>query len=119
MDEAGDIAAVVAAVAAVIAVVVLVVTMRRMTRTLDGLRDAVEEIRTETVPAVGDVREAVKQANHELERVDELLGTAESISVTVDSASRLAYLLFSNPVIKALALASGTSRAYRRFRRTD
>ena len=46
-----------------------------------------------------------------------ILGTAESISSTVDSASRLAYLTFSNPVIKALAFASGTSRAVRRFRR--
>ena len=30
---------------------------------------------------------------------------------------RLAYLLFSNPAIKAVALASGTGRAARRFRR--
>ena len=119
MDEAGDIAAVVAAAAAVIAVVILAITLRNMTRTLNALTDAVDEIRRETVPAVADVRDAVRQANHELERVDELLGTAESISVTVDSASRLAYLLFSNPVIKALALASGTSRAMRRFRRED
>ena len=46
-----------------------------------------------------------------------MLGTAESIGGTVDSASRLAYLLFSNPAIKAVALASGTGRAARRFRR--
>ena len=46
-----------------------------------------------------------------------MLGTAESIGGTVDSASRLAYLAFSNPVIKTMALASGTGRAARRFRR--
>ena len=53
----------------------------------------------------------------ELERVDILLGTAESISSTVDSASRLAYLAFSNPVIKAIAFASGMAGATRRMRR--
>jgi hypothetical protein len=66
---------------------------------------------------VNEMRQAVGQANVELERVDSLLGTAESISTTVDSASRLAYLAFSNPVIKALAFASGTTRAARYFRR--
>jgi hypothetical protein len=66
---------------------------------------------------VQEIRETVGSANIELERVDNLLGTAESISSTLDSASRLAYLTFSNPVIKALAFASGTGRAARRFRR--
>ena len=119
MDNAGDIAAVVAAAAAVIAVVLLAITLRSMTRTLDALRSSVDEIRSTTVPAVEDVRLTVRQANEELERIDDLLGTTESIAVTVDSASRLAYLLFSNPVIKALALATGTSRAWRRFRRPE
>jgi uncharacterized protein YoxC len=119
MDDAGNIAAVVAAVAAVVAVILLAITLRAMTRTLDELRASVDDIRRTTVPAVEDVRDAVRQANTELARVDDLLGTAESISVTLDAGSRLAYLLFSNPVIKALALASGTSRAYRRFRRVD
>ncbi len=61
--------------------------------------------------------DTVHAANYELDRVDDLLGTAESIGGTVDSASRLAYLAFSNPVIKGLAVASGTGRAARSFRR--
>jgi hypothetical protein len=44
------------------------------------------------------------------------LGAAESISSTVDSASRLAYETFSSPVIKVLAFGTGTRRAARRFR---
>ena len=64
-----------------------------------------------------ELGDTVRNANAELERVDGLLGTAESISGTVDSASRLLYLAFSNPVIKAMALASGTGRAARSFRR--
>ena len=59
----------------------------------------------------------MRAASVEIERVDSLLGTAESITGTVDSASRLAYLAFSNPVIKGLAVASGTGRAARSLRR--
>src|SRR5207253_2141204 len=68
-------------------------------------------------PRGGDRGAVAHGASVELERVDTLLGTAESISTTVDSASRLAYLTFSSPVIKALAFGAGTSRAVRRFRR--
>jgi Bacterial protein of unknown function (DUF948) len=116
---AGDWAAVAAAGAAVLAVVGLLVAMASLTRTLAALRITVDDLRRQTVPLIGDVQATVRQANAELERVDGLLGTAESISTTVDSASRLAYLAFSNPVIKALALGAGTSRAVKRFRRSN
>jgi hypothetical protein len=115
--DASDSAAVVVAVVSGIAVAVLIFAIVSLNRTLKQLRVAIEDVRRETIPAVHEMRVAIGTANVELERVDNLLGTAESISTTVDSASRLAYLAFSNPVIKALAFASGTSRAARRFRR--
>jgi hypothetical protein len=83
------------------------------------LRVSVEELRQETIPLVSDLRNTVGQANAELGRVDTLLNRAESISSTVDSASRLAYLAFSNPLIKALAFGAGTTRAARRLRRSS
>lgn len=113
----GDVAAIIVAVLAGIGLVGLLMMLRAATRTLAALRIAVDDLRRETVPLLADVHTAVRQANADLERVDTLLGTAESISTTVDSASRLAYLAFSNPVIKLLALASGTSRAARHLRR--
>ena len=115
--DTSDAAAVVVAVACGLAIAVLLVAVFALTRTMRELRGAIEELRRETLPVVSEMHQALGQANVELERVDNLLGTAESISTTVDSASRLAYLAFSNPVIKALAFASGTSRAARRFRR--
>jgi hypothetical protein len=66
---------------------------------------------------VANLQTTVRRANEDLERVDRVLESVESISVTVDSASRLAYLTFSNPVVKGLAFASGTARAVRRMRR--
>jgi hypothetical protein len=115
--DASDAAAVVVAVASALALAVLVGAVVSLTRTMRELRVAVDDLRRETLPVVADLRGTVAAANAELERVDELLGTAESVTATVDSASRLAYLALSNPVIKVLAFASGTGRAARRFRR--
>jgi uncharacterized protein YoxC len=115
--SATELAALIVAIASVVAVVLLGVALVSITRTLREVRKAVQLLHAETVPVVTELGDTVRAANAELERVDDLLGTAESISGTVDSASRLAYLAFSNPMIKALALASGTSRAARSFRR--
>jgi hypothetical protein len=101
----------------VVAVVLLGVALTSITKTLKEVRLAVALLRTEAVPVVTELGATVRNANGELERVGSLLGTAESIGGTVDSASRLAYLAFSNPVIKVLAVASGTSRAARSLRR--
>ena len=115
--SATELAALIMAIASVVAVVLLAVVLLSITKTLRAVRDTVVLLRTETVPVIADLGEAVRNANVEIDRVGGVLGTAESIGGTVDSASRLAYLAFSNPVIKGLALASGTSRAARRFRR--
>ena len=115
--SATDLAALIVAIASVVGVVLLAVTLAAITRTLRAVRDTVELVRTETVPVMQDLGEAVRSANVEIDRVGGVIGTAESIGGTVDSASRLAYLAMSNPVIKVLAVASGTTRAARRFRR--
>ena len=46
-------------------------------------------------------------AGAEVDRVDDLLDTAEAISATVDSASRLGYLAFRAPVIRVVAFGRG------------
>lgn len=115
--DATEIAAVVAAVACALLVVGLLFALSSLTRTLRILRTTVEDLRRETVPLVTDLRGTVAQANAELVRVDTVLQTAESISGTLDSASRLAYLAFSNPVIKAVAAGAGAARAARRLRK--
>ena len=116
--SAGDVAAIIMAVIAAVFVAFVCVALTSLNRTLRSLREAVEEMRRETLPVVTNIQGTVTQANSELQRVDGLLGTAESISVTLDSASRLAYLAFSNPLIKVMAFGAGTARAARRFRRT-
>lgn len=114
---AGEVAAIIAAVAGAILVVGLLFALASFTTTLRTIRTTVEELRRETVPLVADLRTTLEQANAELARVDGLLGTAESVGTTVDSASRLAYLALSNPVIKAMAFGAGARGAFHRMRR--
>ncbi|HVM53273.1 MAG TPA: DUF948 domain-containing protein [Acidimicrobiales bacterium] len=116
---ASELAAIIVAVASVLGVVVLVFALVALTRTLAMLRLSIEELRRETLPVIDELQRTVSQANADLERLDGLLDSATSVTNTVDSASQLAYLAFSNPVIKAIAFATGTGRAVRAFRRRD
>jgi len=115
--SAGDVAAIILAVVAAVLAAFLCVALVSITRTMRTLREAVEQLRRETVPVVTGLQTTVTRAGTELERVGTLLGRAESISTTLDSGSRLAYLAFSNPVIKFMAVGSGIGRATRRLRK--
>ena len=116
---ASDLAAIIVAVASIIGVAVLVVALIALPRTLSTLRMSIEELRRETLPVIDELQRTVTQANTDLERLDTLLDSATSVTNTVDSASHLAYLAFSNPIIKAIALASGTAKAAKALRRRD
>jgi hypothetical protein len=113
--SADDVAVLVAAgVAAVAALgsLVAVVLLGRRTRQLAQL---VADLQRETVPLLRQARVVVEEAATEMVRVGDVLGSAESVSATVDSASRLAYRAFANPVVKVLAFGTGTGAALRRL----
>jgi hypothetical protein len=57
----------------------------------------------------------VDQAANEMERVGAVLDSTESVHATVDSASRLAYRAFANPVVKVLAVRAGAATGIRRL----
>ncbi|MGO9455481.1 MAG: hypothetical protein ACLP62_00335 [Acidimicrobiales bacterium] len=109
------VAAVVACVAAAVAAgaaVVLVGQVRRLER-------GIEALRTEAVPLVHEARVAVDHASSEMARVEAVLEDTESVTATVDSASRLAQRAFASPVVKVLALRAGTVGGLRRLRQGD
>ncbi|MCB0963482.1 MAG: hypothetical protein KDA98_09310 [Acidimicrobiales bacterium] len=112
-----DLAVVVVTGCAIVAVVAILgvlawtlVALRRLTRTLTDLE-------REASPLVDELAASLAEANAELDRVDRLVGSAESISATVDATSKLAYRALSAPVIKTVAVTSGASRAARRMRK--
>lgn len=114
--SADDLAAVVVAASSVAAVVLLAVGVVALVRTLRALRQVTEVLATEAAPVLDDLRDTIEAANYEIVRLDGLVTTAESVTGTVDSASRLAYIAMANPVIKGVAFATGTARAARRLR---
>lgn len=119
-----DIGAAVGGGVGLLVALVLVWAVASLRRAVAGLEKAVhaanataEEVRTRTVPLLEDLKGLVGRSEQEMERMDGLLETAISVSQTIDSAAKLAYLAFSNPAIKLLAFGAGTSRAAARFRR--
>ena len=115
--SAADLAVVVVTGCAVLATLAVLFVLQRALVTLRHVRTTLDELTERAVPLVEDLGRSVAEANAELERVDRLLGSAESISATVDATSKLAYRALSAPVIKPVAVTSGASRAARRLRR--
>jgi hypothetical protein len=113
--SADDVAVLVAAILAFLAAagsLVGVAVLGRRTRELKRLLD---DLQRETVPLVRQARVVVEEAATEMVRVGDVLGSAESVSATVDSASRLAYRAFANPVVRVLAFGTGVGAALRRL----
>jgi len=113
----GDVAAVIVAVAVVIVAVGMVIVLYSASRTITTARRAVEDVHQAAVPLLADAHLAVRKATVDLERVDALLTTAESIAGTVDSATRLAHNAVGSPVVKVIATGAGVAKAWRRFKR--
>jgi hypothetical protein len=91
------------------ALVALVATVRR-------LRVTVERLQDETLEITRHMQDALLDAEHEVDRVDALLHAAEGVGGRIDGASRLVTRTVTNPVVKVLAIGSGTKQAVRRIR---
>ncbi|HET9771616.1 MAG TPA: hypothetical protein VFS16_12065 [Acidimicrobiia bacterium] len=103
------------AVAAVL-VVALAFLLAALTRTLRSLQAVVDDLNREAVPLLADLEGDARKASQGLDRVGDLVGAAESVTRRVDGASKLAYVTFSNPVVKVLAVGHGVSRVGRKLR---
>ena len=114
--SAVDLAAVLCAVLALVAAGALTLAAARMFRAAQGLADARERFDAEATPAVAELREIVASAGDEVERIDELLTVAGTIGDRVDAATEVTYRALTSPVIKGVALATGTRRVARRLR---
>jgi len=123
---AGELAVLMAAVLCCIGFAALVVVLMRVLDSLKALRGEVESLRAETRPllaelnsSTADAKAAMVEARHDLDRFDRVLGSAEAISGAVAGGSRVARAAFSAPVIKTVAIGTGTKRAVGRLRRKE
>jgi hypothetical protein len=118
-----DLAAVLVVLLAFGAFVVVLLAVQALLRSLRDLRRSLDQLHDETLPLLEELRSTVRDAGAEVERVDQLLEAAESISATVDSATRLSYLAFRAPILKVVAFFKGVGRflgrLFGRRRRAD
>lgn len=97
-------------VVGVVGLVVVAMAVQSLIATLRSLRETVDDLRRETLPAIAELRATVEAANGEIERVDRLLDTAEQVSARVDATSKLSWLVLRNPLVKLASLSVATDR---------
>ena len=73
--------------------------------TVRQLRVTVERLQSETLAITAAMQDALRDAEHEIDRVDALLTAAEGVGGRIDGASRLVTKTVTNPVVKVLALS--------------
>ncbi len=115
--SASDLALVVITGCSIVAVVAVLWALQRVLVAVRRINRTLAELEAQALPLIDEMAAALAEANEELARVDRLVGSAESISATMDATSKLAYRALSAPVIKTVAATTGASRAAKRLRR--
>lgn len=117
--RASDVVAIIAAVSVAVLVGALTVVLHSLVGTLRDLRAATTLFIEEAVPLVDEMRDAVRDAGREVDRIERLVTAAGGVTEAVDNAQRLAYRTLASPVVKAMAFGAGISRGARRLREGD
>ena len=69
-----------------------------------------ERLQDESIALGRRDADALRDAENEVDRVDALLTAAESVGDRIDGASRIVSKTVTNPVVKVLAIGTGTKR---------
>ncbi len=96
-------------------VIVLFRRLNEVSASMDSLADEVDSLRKQTIPLLADTRSALRRADSANRKSDALLEVATSLTATADSATKLAFRLVTNPVVKVVAFFTGTTRAAKRL----
>jgi uncharacterized protein YoxC len=108
-----EFAAIIVAIAVVVTAVVLVVAVNNLNRTLAKLEDTAHQLRDEGIGAFRELRQLVADADAELDKVDLVLDRADQATTAISETSRRTHEAVQDPVIRTLAIASGSSRMTR------
>lgn len=107
------VAAIIASVAFAATMLGLMALLLTLVGTVRELTHAVEDITAQTVPLLGSVNETVAGVNTELARIDGIVASVQHISTTAEGIADVVHTAVANPLIKAIAFASGTGVALR------
>jgi uncharacterized protein YoxC len=119
-----EFAAVVVAIAVVVAAVFLVTAVNNLNNTLAKLEDSAHQLRTEGLAAFRELRQLIADADAELDKVDLVLDRADQATTAISETSRRTHAAVQDPLIRTLAVASGTGKVarawfFRRRQRDD
>ena len=114
--EATDYAVIVIAAFFALAVIVVSILVLNLFRVVSSLKELVDGVTQETVPLIHEVGNTVKGVNHEIERVDSIMASAQTVAHNASTISETVKLAVTNPLVKALAFAAGARRATKKFK---
>lgn len=108
-----EFAAIIIAIAVVVAAVFLVTAVNNLNNTLAKLEETAHSLREEGVGAFRELRQLVADADAELDKVDLVLDRADQATTAISETSRRTHEAVQDPVIRTLAVASGTGKVAR------
>ncbi len=113
--EITDFAAIIVAIAVVVAAVFLITAVNNLNNTLAKLEDTANQLRTEGIAAFRELRQLVADADAELDKVDIVLDRADQATTAITETTRRTHEAAQDPVIRTLAVVSGSGRMARRW----
>ena len=105
-----EFAAIIVAIAVVVAAVFLVTAVNNLNNTLAKLEETAHHLREEGIGAFRELRQLVADADAELDKVDLVLDRADQATTAISETSRRTHEAVQDPMIRTLAVASGTSK---------
>jgi hypothetical protein len=93
--------------------ILLVVMVKSMSQRLTITQQRIGELEStiaEFGPLLADTRSALRKAESRTVRADDLVHAATSITTTADAASKFAYNVATNPVVRIMAWGRGMRR---------
>lgn len=113
----GEVAALVAALAFLALVVFLAITLVKLHGTLSSLQSMVDDLHRTTIPVLEELRETVTTLNVEMDRIDGILASAESVVSSASNVAGLVSQTVSNPLVKGLAFLAGVAAGARKLKK--
>lgn len=101
------------AISVVVVAVMLIVAVNNLNRTLAKLEDTAHQLRDEGIGAFRELRQLVADADAELDKVDLVLDRADQATTAISETSKRTHEAVQDPVIRSLAIASGSGKVTR------
>lgn len=110
----------VVALGAAVALTLVTLRLRRVAEEMELSRRELDAVREtfarDAADALRELHDTVVRAGRQVDEVESLVEVANAIGERVDSATEVTYRALTSPVIRTVAIASGTRRAARRLR---